>query len=153
MIISQIKPIFSLSKTRNLKTMNVGENIKKLRELKNYTQEYMAKALNISPTTYGDIERNKSELTINRVVEIAKVLEVNYLQILEFNPNQIFNFHNSSTANGFYGTVHQNKIDEATHELIAELKSSIHGLRKENDDLRIENKQLREVFLKQMAKT
>lgn len=63
---------------------NVGQKIKKLRELRNYTQEYMALNLNITQTAYCKIEKEESKLTIIRLNEIAQVLDVEPLQILTF---------------------------------------------------------------------
>jgi transcriptional regulator with XRE-family HTH domain len=39
-----------------------------LRELKNYTQQYLADELGISLSAYGEIERNQTEITLARVI-------------------------------------------------------------------------------------
>ncbi|WP_337044873.1 helix-turn-helix domain-containing protein [Emticicia sp. 17c] len=62
--------------------MNTGEKIRQLRLQKGYSQENMADMLGISTTAYGDIERNKTELTLTRATEIANVLEANMLDLL-----------------------------------------------------------------------
>jgi transcriptional regulator with XRE-family HTH domain len=54
-----------------MKTL-VGNKIKKLRELKNYTQEYMAQQMNLTPAGYSKLERDETEMTLNRLDEIAK---------------------------------------------------------------------------------
>jgi len=46
--------------------MKIGEKIRQARLLKGYSQENMAELLQISTTAFGDIERSKTELTINR---------------------------------------------------------------------------------------
>lgn len=47
-------------KKENLATdLQVGQKIKKIRELRNYTQEYMAEQLGMSQTGYGNIERDE----------------------------------------------------------------------------------------------
>lgn len=51
--------------------------------MKGFSQENMADMLEISTTAYGDIERNKTELTITRATEIAKVLGVSIVDLLE----------------------------------------------------------------------
>lgn len=68
--------------------MNTGEKIRQIRLLKGFSQENMADMLSISTTAYGDIERNKTELTISRATEIAKVLGVGIVDLLdiEFHP-------------------------------------------------------------------
>lgn len=68
--------------------MNTGDKIRKIRLDKGFSQENMADMLGISTTAYGDIERNKTELTISRATEIAKVLGVGIVDLLdiEFHP-------------------------------------------------------------------
>ncbi len=51
--------------------------------MKGYSQENMADMLGISTTAYGDIERNKTELTITRATEITKVLSVGIVDLLD----------------------------------------------------------------------
>lgn len=83
------------------KISQIGQKIKKLRELRNYTQEYMAKKLDLSLNGYGKIEREETELTLNRLNEIAKILEVKVFDLLGFDENKIFfnqNSHDNSTG-------------------------------------------------------
>lgn len=69
---------------------NLGENIKKLRELKNYTQQFLADELGLSLSGYGKIERNQTELSITRLYKICEVLEVDLQTLLSFNGNELF---------------------------------------------------------------
>ena len=78
--------------------MNVGDNIKKFRELKNLTREQIASELNLSLSGYSKIERNEVDLTISRIFEIAKILKVEVSQILNFDAQQIFNVSNNQTV-------------------------------------------------------
>jgi transcriptional regulator with XRE-family HTH domain len=55
---------------------DVGEKIRLQRLTKNYSQEYMAFALDISQAAYSKIERGETVLTLPRVYEIAEILEV-----------------------------------------------------------------------------
>jgi transcriptional regulator with XRE-family HTH domain len=45
----------------------IGEQIKKFRELRNYTQESMASKLRMTSQGYGKIERNEVEITIQKL--------------------------------------------------------------------------------------
>ena len=63
--------------------MNTGEKIRQIRLTKGFSQENMADMLGISTTAYGDIERNKTELTISRATEIAKVLGVGIVDLMD----------------------------------------------------------------------
>jgi len=62
--------------------MKLGEKIRLQRLVKKYNQEYMAFALGISQAAYSKIERNETELTINRLYEIAEILEISPLPLL-----------------------------------------------------------------------
>lgn len=62
---------------------NIGEKIRQIRLMKGYSQENLADMLGISTTAYGDIERNKTELTIVRANEIAKTLHISMLDLLD----------------------------------------------------------------------
>ncbi len=62
--------------------MNVGTTIRRLREYRNLTQEYMAARLNIGSTAYGNIERNEvKRLTMERLIQIAEVLDVHFTEL------------------------------------------------------------------------
>ena len=81
---------------------NIGDNIKKFRELKNITREQIAADLKMSLSNYSKIERGEIDLTISRVQEIANVLEVDVSQILNFDASQIFNTSNNQLVQGVY---------------------------------------------------
>jgi len=65
-----------------LKTRVVSSNIRKVREYKNYTQEYLAAKLGISQNAYSKIELNYSKLTLDRLFRIADILEIDIVQLL-----------------------------------------------------------------------
>ena len=75
---------------------NIGDNIKKFRELKNITREQMASDLNMSLSNYSKIERSEIDLTISRTHQIAQILGVDISQILNFDASQIFNVSNNN---------------------------------------------------------
>lgn len=60
------------------------QNIKKIREKKKYSQEYMSTVLEISQRAYSSIENGQTQLSVNRLYEISKILEVNISEILGY---------------------------------------------------------------------
>lgn len=80
--------------------MNIGDNIKKFRELKNITREQLASELGLSVSGYSKIERGEIDLTVSRVQEIAQILEVDVSQILNFDATQVFNISNNQFVQG-----------------------------------------------------
>ncbi|WP_285010310.1 helix-turn-helix domain-containing protein [Pedobacter faecalis] len=57
-------------------TKNVATNIRKVREHKHYTQDYLATKLGISQNAYSKIELGYSKISIDRLFNIAILLEV-----------------------------------------------------------------------------
>lgn len=69
----------------------VYKNIKKIRELKNLTREFVADELNMSTSGYGKIERGEVDLTVSKLVKISKVLNVSVEFIFKFDIKIFFN--------------------------------------------------------------
>lgn len=56
--------------------MDYLEQIRIVRECKNYSQETMAEKLNITPGGYSKLERGESKMSVDKLIEIAQVLEI-----------------------------------------------------------------------------
>lgn len=75
--------------------MEIGHKIKKVREIKGYTREYMAAQLEMSVSNYGKLERDEIPITLEKLQLISESLGVNYVDILSFDEKQVFNFINN----------------------------------------------------------
>lgn len=82
---------------------NIGEHIRKLRELRNYTQQYMAEQLSLSTVQYGKLE-HAEDINTKYLFKIADILETSVEKILNFDGEQYFEIHNNKEANT-YGRV------------------------------------------------
>jgi transcriptional regulator with XRE-family HTH domain len=60
-----------------------GHIIKKYREMRNYSQKYVATKLGMSQNAYSKIENNLTQLTVHHVKEISKILEVPVTDLLK----------------------------------------------------------------------
>lgn len=109
----------------------IRDRIKKHREQKNYTQEYMAAELKISQNTYSKIESGNIKLTTDRLQEIADILELPIEELLT-GETQSFNFNNSHIEK-FYGYVEN--LQEDNKENLKKLHEQIDFLQKENNRL------------------
>ncbi len=91
-------------------TNDIARNIKQIRELKTLTQEYMAQELGISQPAYVKIEQGLTVLKIDRLQQIADILEVDISTLL--NTTNIFNivFQAQSTQSGYINTQHNTNI-------------------------------------------
>lgn len=121
--------------------MSIGSNIKKLRELKNYTQSYMSEQLEMSLSGYSKIERDETEISLRRLQQIAAVLETDYRTILEFDEGKIFNITQHQNAEGVqngYTVIRnqQNVENRELNKLITQLQEENAFLRRivENGD-------------------
>jgi transcriptional regulator with XRE-family HTH domain len=85
---------------------SIGNKIKKVRELRNYTQDYMANKLNMSPTGYGNIERDETDLPFSRLEKIAEALGMRIEDLISFDEKVIFNISNNSNPTTAY-IIHQ----------------------------------------------
>jgi len=63
---------------------NIYSQIKSIREIKNYTQEYMAHELDISQAAYHKIESGKTQLTYGKLQRIAEIFKVGVDGIMGF---------------------------------------------------------------------
>jgi transcriptional regulator with XRE-family HTH domain len=91
-------------------TNDIARNIKQIRELKTFTQEYMAQELGISQPAYVKIEQGLTVLKIDRLQQIADILEVDISTLL--NTTNIFNiiFQAQTTQSGYINTQHNTNV-------------------------------------------
>ena len=82
----------------DLKTRVTAANIRKIRAQKNYTQDYLAAKLSISQNAYSKIELGYSKLTLNRLFEIASILEVDAVQLINLDHDVLAEEIPASTA-------------------------------------------------------
>ena len=70
--------------------MRIADNIKRFRELKNLSREYVALQLDMSASGYSKIERGEVELTVSKIERIAKVLDVDIGLLFRFSVADVF---------------------------------------------------------------
>lgn len=99
-----IENFYNMSKTHQI--------IKNKREILGYSQEYMAHELGITQPTYALIESGKSKITLERAIQLSKILDTELNELAgvdnsEFsiknntfsdNSSVIQNYHAQNTA-------------------------------------------------------
>ncbi|MDY3317043.1 helix-turn-helix transcriptional regulator [Riemerella anatipestifer] len=110
----------------------IGVNIRRLRERKGFSQEYVEQELNISQASYARLENENTKVTVERLSKIAEILETDITEF--FNENRLSiqtqNNYEGSYGNGYVQNLHiENK--EATQKLIESYEARI----KEKDDI------------------
>jgi len=105
------------------KYQKIGDNLRKIREIKGIKQESVAKQLGITTNGYGKIERGESAINIDRLEQIATILGISAMDIMQFDESIIFNINtmSNSAPNGIV-----NNYSLTTEErdlLLAQIKS------------------------------
>lgn len=71
------------------KARAISANIRKIREYRDYTQDYLAAKLNISQNAYSKIELGYSKVTLERLFVISFVLEVNPADLISMETDEL----------------------------------------------------------------
>lgn len=111
----------------------IGTKIKKIRELRNYTQEYMAEQLTMSQSGYSKIESNEVEVSFSRLEQIAQALGLKIEDLLAFQDSNVFTNYGSAHEQSFsvfYATSSQ-KEQELYEKLLAAQEQQITALMKQ----------------------
>lgn len=111
--------------------LNIGHKIKKLRELRNLTQEHMAKSIGLSQGAYSRMELGETEITYSKLEKISSELGMKPEEVIAFNESMVFNVMNNQTGNGL--VINQNLISEYDKDLYQQL---IEQLKEENTHLK-----------------
>lgn len=110
----------------------INEKIKRIRQFKNYTQQYMAERLGITQGGYNNLESGKVDIPISRIEEIAKILEVSVIEILTYNStpleNTHFEFDDSVKSNEEIKKLYEHIIQQYKDYILA-LKDNINELK------------------------
>lgn len=72
----------------------VAVNIRKIREHRNYTQEYLAMKLDISQNAYSKIELGYTKITLERLYQIAQILEVDLVELIRNDGGEVLHLVN-----------------------------------------------------------
>lgn len=117
------------------------ENIRKIRELRNYTQEYMADQLGLSVSGYGKIERSDSDINLSRITQIAAILNVSRAVLLEFNSEEVLKTLNTDSENNDKRTITPSPVSNARNSIemqddMSTLLDIIRSLKEENKILK-----------------
>lgn len=107
----------------------ISENIKKFRELKGYSREYLSDELEMSISGYSKIERAEIDLTLVKLDRISNILDVKPSQLMALDATNVYNVKDSKLVNnGEYGNIH-NYDSENTKKYIKVLELENERLR------------------------
>ena len=113
----------------------IGQKTKQVRELRNYSQDYLVQQLGISQKAYSKIELGQTNLSVERLEQIAKIMEVDTTQPLNFDKKYALNnnIQNNRILKNIDTTTKESELYERLlaqrAEEIASLKDEIANLR------------------------
>ena len=64
--------------------MEIGEAIRHIREMKNLTQEHMARELDMTQQGYGRIEKGVTDVSFSRLHRIAQIFRMSLSDVINF---------------------------------------------------------------------
>ena len=104
-------------------------NIRKIRELKGFSQDYMSQKLNISQRQYSRIEKNETEVALSKLQTISEILEVTTQQLLGFDEKFIFQNCENACGTHQYNYAFSEQERQQYEKQIAHLEGEILFLR------------------------
>ena len=117
----------------DLRTMHIGQKIKKLRELKNLTQTHMAQQLGVTQSAYSKMELGESEVTYGKLEKISEVLEMKPEEVISFNESMVFNVMHNQNGGNVFGDIN-NTVSDTERQLYQDqinlLKEEVSYLKK-----------------------
>ena len=69
--------------------MEIGEKIRKLREFRQYSQDYVAKKLKITQGAYSRMEQGEIDVPFSRLEKVAEVLEMPIEKLVGYDDKQM----------------------------------------------------------------
>ncbi|MEY3220390.1 MAG: hypothetical protein RIT27_1747 [Pseudomonadota bacterium] len=118
--------------------MELHEKIRFFRRSKKLTQEQMAEKLNITPVAYSNIETGKSGVLMDRLEEIAKIMEVDLLDLLSLGEKNVIILHgdNSNSPLNLNSFLQNVNFSEKTDFIIAQKDKELELLKEQNTYLK-----------------
>jgi transcriptional regulator with XRE-family HTH domain len=90
----------------------LGENVRKIRELKGFSQQNLADEIKVDQKTISRIEKGDLSPKFETLVAISKALAVSLSQLLSFNENLIFNNYSQYQQGGQFVAYNNNEIEK-----------------------------------------
>lgn len=94
----------------------IGERIRRIRAMKDYTQSNVAEDLGITTGAYAKIERGETDANVSRLLRIAEILEVNVCDFFEEAPTSV------SEPKASYGYASKQEVDQLSQSIQQLLK-------------------------------
>ena len=104
---------------------NVSDNIRLFREAKGFSQGFVANKLEITQQAYSQLEKNPDSMSLKRLKDLSKILEVDIPTLL--NETNSWILYNNNQSGGYAATkmefhgISDDKRDEIIKSLLQEI--------------------------------
>ena len=141
-LVTYLNEFYNLVNHNPYTMLTTGLRIKKLRELRDFSQVYMAKKLGISQEQYSYLETKQKSITDEQLKSIATLLAVKEDYLKTFDPESIIKNNGTGQAQEYLSI--QNLIIESHEnerklfvELITRLKEELAELKQKLDESKL----------------
>lgn len=86
--------------------MKANEKLKQLRELNNWSQEYVSEKINITPSSYAKMERGETGLTLERLEQFADIFNVEISEIVDPSKGNFYQINENSSHIYNHSSIH-----------------------------------------------
>jgi transcriptional regulator with XRE-family HTH domain len=114
-------------------SVKIGKKVRRIRELKGFTQDYLAGQLGMSQRAYSKLERDETKMSWDKIIAISKTLEVKPEDLVSFNEEMVFNIN---SQNGGQSGKIENLIIQIPEMVVNQYESRIKELQEEVKFLR-----------------
>ena len=90
--------------------MEIGEKIRKLREFRQYSQDYVAKKLKITQGAYSRMEQGEIDVPFSRLEKVAEVLEMPVEKLVGYDDKQMMTNYITDSNITNNGDILSNKL-------------------------------------------
>lgn len=107
--------------------MEIYEKIKMMREMNQWTQEEVAEKLGMSTTGYAKIERGQTNVSVEKLKQIAQIFNINIAQLLDDNEKLVICSigDNHSNYNNYFGMNEKLIAQNEKQQLEIQLKDEL----------------------------
>lgn len=103
----------------------VGKKLRILREMHNYTQEYVAEQLNLKQKAYSNLETGEVSLNLEKSEHLAKLYKMDIIDLLAYlHSSEKFVIYNNRGTSSLIG---QGEVNIHNHGLVEKERSLYEG--------------------------
>ncbi|MGX2967516.1 helix-turn-helix domain-containing protein [Ursidibacter sp. B-7004-1] len=87
----------------------INERIRLLREEHLFSQEQMAEKMQLSPNSYGKLERGETKLTLEKLEQIANIFDIDIVELINTGEKNSYQVMHYGTGTNAFNITGENK--------------------------------------------